>query len=345
MCDKKEEPKCEQKYPNVHGEWQKWSAENTLHVSAAYSNPYRWRTRRTLFNDFVEQMCKTKNVKLHVGELAYGQRPHEVSNECDVQLRTVAELFHKENLLNEVIRTFPPDWQYGAYVDGDFTFTRNDWALEAIHQLQHHDFVQLFSSYTGLSAVKYGGSLPGKCVPSFAAKYIANGHKLPPNCNPGGWGLNYGYGNWVGVGATGGAWAFTRKAFETVGGLLEQCILGHADWFMAFGLVSQPARGTVSLRRYHPHYTAMVESWQHRAALLKQNIGCVDQFAIHHFHGSIKNRGYETRDSILVDHQFDPLMDMRRNSHGIYELTGNKPELRDAIRRYFIVRDEDNPNS
>jgi hypothetical protein len=39
------------------------------------------------------------------------------------------------------------------------------------------------------------------------------------------------------VGATGGAWAFRRSAFDAVGGLLDTCILGSADWHMAFGLV------------------------------------------------------------------------------------------------------------
>jgi hypothetical protein len=38
------------------------------------------------------------------------------------------------------------------------------------------------------------------------------------------------------VGATGGAWAFRRPAFDAVGGLLDTCILGSADWHMAFGL-------------------------------------------------------------------------------------------------------------
>ena len=33
--------------------------------------------------------------------------------------------------------------------------------------------------------------------------------------------------------------------------------------------------------------------------------------------------------------------EIRRNYQGIYELTGNKPGLRDAIRRYFIARQED----
>jgi hypothetical protein len=285
--------------------------------------------------------------------------PFEVtgSSPLDVQFRAKSVLFHKENILNEVIRTWPRDWKYGAYIDGDFSFIRHDWAIEAIKQLQHHPFVQLFSMYTSLTAKGHGGArASGAGSLSFAATYIDNGHRLPSTAVPGGWSHNVSPNSggavssaptkqpapaWIPVGATGGAWAFTREAYEAVGGLMDHCILGHADWFMAFGLVSQPTRGCLALSQYHPNYTAMIEAWQSRAKALNSNIGVVDGFAVHHFHGDIKRRGYETRDQILVDHVFDPIADLRRNAHGIFELTHEKPALRDSIRRYFFARNED----
>ena len=140
-------------HPDVHTPWRAWSEEQTLHVAVAYSNPVRWTTRRVLMNDFCRHMRASANVLLHTGELAYGDRPFEVTGDDpnDVQLRTSHELWHKENILNIVVQRFPPNWRYGAVIDGDFHMTRRDWALEAIHQLQHYDFVQLFSSYSDLS--------------------------------------------------------------------------------------------------------------------------------------------------------------------------------------------------
>lgn len=331
-------------HPNVHDKWKSWSNEETLHVAVAYSNPYRWRTRRELLNDFRHHMNGTANVVLHVGELAYGDRPFEVTGNCehDVQFRTESELFHKENIINEIVKRFPPDWKYGAYIDGDFSFTRHDWAIEAIHKLQHHQFVQLFSSYADISARQYGQSKVTRVNSSFAATYIDGGCKLPDTCNPGGWGMNPYCGKWKPLGATGGAWAFRREAFDTVGGLLEPCILGHGDWFMAFGLVCEKAPDMHD-DKYHKNYYGMIDAWQKRAALLKKNIGYVDQFAIHHFHGSKKNRGYSTRDMILARHQFDPINDVRKNWHGIWELTGDKHGFRDDVREYFLSRKEDDP--
>lgn len=345
-------PQDNKQHPNTPNATRSWSESQTLHVAAPYSNPFRYNSRRINMNNFIQHMHGQKNVSLHVGELVYGARDSEIGGIDTlldpseiVRFQTNSELFHKENIANETVEQFPHDWKYGAVIDGDFTFTRADWALEAIHQLQHYDFVQLFSTYADLSAEKFGGARVARTNIGFAANYIESGFKMPSGVKEGGWGMTASYGKpgWVSVGATGGGWAFTREAFETVGGMLDQCILGHADWFMAFGLIGEKAPDMHD-DKYHPNYTQMIDAWQNRAALLKKNIGYVDQYAIHNFHGSKTNRGYSTRDQILAKYAFNPLTDLQKNAHGIYELSGNKPGLRDAIRAYFIARDEDNPN-
>jgi hypothetical protein len=349
-------------HPDSNPPWAEWSEDQTLHVAVCYSNPFRWRTRRELANDCIRHLHHSPNVKLHIGELAYGARPFEVTEPhsrhigdlppiTNVQLRTNYELFHKENILNRVIQSFPEGWRYGAYVDADFHLTRHDWALETIHQLQHYDFVQPFSSYTDLSGETYGtGHLPLQNNSSFAFNYIQNGYRLPEGFSNGGWktpaGADSYYGAVAGprgVGATGGMWAFRRSAFDTVGGLLDKCILGHGDWFMTFGLVGEEAPD-MHIDGYTEDYRSQIIAWQANAAKLKKNIGYVDCHAIHYFHGSKIRRAYSSRDMILVKNQFSPTKDLRPDWQGIYQLTAEKPGLRDDIRRYFLSRTEDDPN-
>src|ERR1017187_4767221 len=347
-----------QQHPDVHRPWADWSEEQTLHTAVAYSNPFRWRTRREIANDAIRHLAQSANVALHVGELAYGARPHEITDPdlVNLQLKTNHELFHKENILNRVIASrFPSGWKYGAYVDADMHFTRHDWALEAIHQLQHYDFVQLFSSYADLSGETYGtGHIPIRVTAGFAFNYIQRGYNLPEGFSNGGWKTKgsksvddyygpLGIATRVGVGATGGAWAFRRSAFDAVGGLLDKCILGHSDWFMAFGLVGEDAPD-MHIDGYTSDYRNAILGWQKNAARLKKNIGYVDGFATHHFHGSKTKRAYSSRDVILVKNKFAPTTDLITDWQGIYQLTPDKPALRDAIRGYFISRNEDDPN-
>lgn len=322
------------KHPDHHPASSDWDGSQTLHVAACYSNPFRWRARRELANDFRRHMQASHNVQLHMVELAYGDRPFEVSGPNDLQLRTKTELFHKENLLNLVVQRFPAGWEYGAIIDADFHFTRHDWALEAIHQLQHHSFVQLFSSYTNISGEALGtGHRPIGGANGFAFNYVANGYQVPKS-------LDYKH-----CGAPGGAWAFTREAFDAVGGLLDRAVLGSGDWYMAWALIGGSGLEMHKDRGYHPDYVQYVRAWEKQASVLKQNVGYVDCFAIHGFHGPMVKRGYSTRNSILIREQYSPVTDVMHDWQGVLQLSPTKPRLRDSIRRYFLSRSEDAPHS
>jgi hypothetical protein len=345
-------------HPNVHAAWSQWSEDEILHVVCVYINPFRWHARRELFHDFRLHMEQSPNVRLHVVEVAFGDRPFEVTssaNPGDIQLRTTDALWHKENALNIGIQRIAAGWKYACTVDADFHFTRHDWALETIHQLQHYAWVQMFSSYATMGpdgrplqirpsfAYAYhqyfGGSLAThqdllRCIPLYDAAAKA-ASKPKPKSMPAAV-LN------TTPGATGGAWAFTRASFDAVGGLLDSCILGAADWYMAFGLIGNTTDGHPEAQSCGVAYEDSIRRWQARAfAAIQGNIGYVDSFITHGWHGDLKNRGYGTRWKILRDNEYDPLVDITRDWQGLLRFTGNKPRLRDEIRRYFLSRSED----
>lgn len=325
-------------HPNVHAAFKDWSERQALHVAAPYYNPFRWRTRRELFNDFRQHMEASKNVDLHVAEIAYGERPFEVASSSDLRLRSSHELWHKENLINLTVQRFPAGWQYGAYVDGDFHLTRGDWALEAIHLLQHYELVQLFSSYSDLNARQ----MPMSVRHSFAYSYL-HSHETGAKF------FQIGEEHYSATGkrnltpgATGGAWAFRRSAFDAIGGLIDTCILGAGDWYTAFGAIGCQADGHPEAVSCGGPYEESIRRYQSREfAAIQGNIGCLDQHAVHFWHGAKVNRAYGSRWKILRDHQFDPLTDIYRDAQGLWQLTSKKPQMRAAIRRYFLARDED----
>lgn len=356
-------------HPDVHQPWAKWSEEETLHVAVPYVNPFRRRTMRELANNFRRWLEKCPNVKMYFGEVAYGDRPWELTdpkqNPLDFQYRTKSELFHKENIQTRVIERFTPGWKYGCVIDADFHILRHDWALETIHQLQHYDFVQPFSNYIDVGGGVYGAKdLLMRGNTGFIFNYINNGFQVSPKyfnttINP-----NDPRGNFPkldpdehedyraameggvfmrGTGATGGALAFRKEPYEAVGGLMDKCILGHGDWYMAFGLVDvEPP--DIHIRGYSDDYLSYIRAWRTRAQVLTKNVGYTDAMAIHYFHGSKTRRAYSSRDLILAKHKFSPLVDIFPDFQGIWQLTTQKPRLRDDIRAYFISRQEDIPD-
>ena len=61
----------------------------------------------------------------------------------------------------------------------------------------------------------------------------------------------------------------------------------------------------------------------------------------HNFHGFKRDRQYSTRNEIITKHDFAPSTDICRNDKGIWEFTGNKPDLERDVLQYFVNRKED----
>lgn len=310
--------------------------EATLHVCTIISNPIRYASRYKLFESFKSQ-TEGAHVVHHTVEIAYGNRPFVVTerdNDLHVQLRTPHEIWHKENALNlmfaHVIQEYPGA-EYFAWVDADVTFTRADWAYETLQQLQHFDFVQMFSHAQDVGP-KYEPI--GAPHTGFVYAYC---NDLPnqakgDHCVPYGYNVNFAH--------PGYAWAARRSALDKVGGLLDVAILGSADHNMAMGMVDQIERSIDP--RLTPEYKQQIQIWGDRcSAHIKRNVGYVDGMLIHHWHGRKTDRKYRDRGKILVENGYNPHIDLKRDAQGLYQLTERSIKLRDDIRSYFRARNED----
>lgn len=339
----------DRRHPNIYEALAPWAEAQTLHLVSVYANPMRYANRRMLANDFVDHMRRAPNVKLHMVEVAYGDRPFEfATGPDDVALRTKDIVWHKENALNVGISRLPADWKYAAYMDCDFHVTRHDWALSAVHALQHWSWVQLFSGYTFMGP----DHRPLRNWPGFAFAYrnyykgdidrhVAEGvlGKTPAS---NGASTDDSPMKGAGVfGAPGGGWAFTRQAFDAVGGLLDVCILGAGDHYMALGLAGHSTRST-ELQRHPSAYQDAILRWQERAKdKIQGSVSYIEAHATHGWHGDIEKRAYRTRWQILRDHDFDPNVDIVKDWQGLWQWRGNKPLLRDEVTQYFSSRSED----
>lgn len=297
--------------------------EGPLYVVCTVFNPVRFVKRWKLYEDFARHAAAAGAV-LYTAEIAYGERDFVLTdrdNPRHLQLCTRHELWLKENALNLLIQRLPIDWQYVAWIDPDISFARGDWANETLHQLQHYDVVQMFS---------HAIDLTNEYEPIYTHKgfvyAVQNG--LIPITKPA-----------YEAGHPGYAWAATRRAVDTVGGLIDTAILGAADRHMAMGLFGEVGRSYP--RGMSAGYKASLRKWQTRAAALKQNVGYMPGSILHYWHGPKANRRYRERWEILTKRGYDPDLDLARDAQGLWQLTDRLPTLRDDIRSYFRQRNED----
>lgn len=305
-----------------------------LHVITCISNPVRYQSRYKLYKEFEKYMLSNKNVELWTIEMAYGDRDFEITestNDHHVQVRSREEIWHKENMLNILIKKLPLDWKYVAWIDADVVFSRPDWAEETVHQLQHYSVVQLFSEAVDLDDKYYminASSMPGMIYQYYNSDSDIFGSEYTKR-----------------TGHCGYAWAARRDAIEVLGGLLDFSILGSGDWQMACAFFGK-MNVAIGNAMYHPDYVKKLMNYQNNALKLRQNIGYVDGLLLHNWHGAKSARGYNNRWKILEDSQFNPNDDLEVDLYGLYRLkddgTDRYIKLRDDIRTYFRSRDEDN---
>jgi len=316
---------------------------NKLHVVTCISNPARYKSRYNLYREFEERVKKEPDAIHWTVEVAFDDRPHEVtdaSNPHHLQLRSKHELWHKENMLNLMVQRIPDDGNPIAFVDADVNFQKPNWVKETLEALRHYQVVQMFSHSVDLT---YNHELvehedlnilnqKGIIYQMLSGKKIFY------------WkGGDYGRRSLEHGGHPGYAWAWRREALDVVGGLIDFSILGSADTQMACGLVDDILK--VVNDNFSENYRRQLAQWGERAKVLRGNVGYVPGLITHYWHGAKVQRGYNWRYKILVDSQFDPERDIRRDSKGLLQLVDDGSErarkLRDDLRMYFRSRNED----
>ena len=324
-------------------------------VVAILNNPMRFKRRHQLFNEFITRM-KNYQVNLCVVEIAYGDRNFETDSgpaadvPIKVQLRSDTILWHKENMINIGISRLPNNWKYVAWIDTDIDFMRPDWVDETIHQLQHHAFVQLFED-----AIDLGPN--SEVMNTYKGFVYCYKNKVPP---PGQVTIQKVNGKKTTITSpyypeydehttttvtngtywhSGYAWAATREAINTVGGLIDFAILGSGDHHMAWSLIGK-GRGSLP-NTISTDYKEAVLHWEQRALRLHKDISYIKGTIFHHWHGKKADRRYKERWQILTEDNFRPSYDLYKDWQGLLTFYHGAAELRDDIYTYFEQRNED----
>jgi len=189
---------------------------------------------------FLQRMLDThsaisKHLEVYVVEMVYDNDDFQITsadNPQHLRLRTHVPLWHKENLINLGIkRLLPPNWKAMAWVDAELEFESPTWLLDTLRLLFYgnKDVVQLFSH-----AVDTESS--GSASTIFTG--FAYNHERGMPYKDGG--LDYWH---PGIG-----WAWSRKAYDAVGGLYEFSAFGGGTTAQAWALAgfhSSPPAGAV----------------------------------------------------------------------------------------------------
>jgi len=298
-----------------------------LTVLTVISNPQQYQSRYRLYREFAKYMATHPNVEFYTVEHAFKNRPFEITEEGNpyhIQIRGDQEFWLKENLLNIGLTHLPASSQKVAWIDADVRFNNPNWVQDTLDALDHYKFVQMFSEYSDLGP---NFEVISKSTSFMYALKTGSEKVVTP------------YGS-LRKGATGLAWAGHRSTLLSLGGLFDQSIVGSGDWYLAYSLVGL---GREAIPDWvTPGFKASLQNLHYRCLRhVAGNVGYIKGSMLHYFHGKKSSRGYDWRERILKEHQFDPVFDLHKDAQGLYIVNPDKDKMLQDLGDYFRSRNED----
>ena len=298
-----------------------------LGVVTTYFNPAGWRSRRALFDRFLEPFSRS-DLTLLVVECALGDAPFELPpSPSVVRVRAPHALWQKERLLNAALARLPARVTKVAWVDADVLFSSPTWTEETSRALEDAAIAQPFDRaiYLPRDTSTFDGD--GDVRESFSAVF-----RRKPELHL--------HGDYALHGVTGLAWAARRDVLERHG-LYDACLSGSGDHLIAHATLGDfrspcVARTFAGNARYAAHFAEWVARWK---TSVPGRVGGARGEALHLWHGDRRHRGYPAKNRELAALGFDPASDLEVSDQGAW--LSRRDDLVQWSSALFAGRHED----
>lgn len=282
-----------------------------LCVLIPYYNPCGYQRRLDNLKACIKSLSRFPNVDIRIGEASSSLF---VTDAVD---RFVANdvLWHKERILNLMIEKYAKDYKYIAWIDADIVFLENNAINKVIEQLESKEVVHMFETLL-YTPKDFDINVPQ----SVDCQYINSDlirRAVAPNER---------------VAIVGGAWA-AKSDWILKNKLYDKAIIGGGDTLFYKAILKEQNDIEFLTKEAKDDYLSWANSIDAPSVAFTQNK------AIHLWHGDDDGRMYQIRHHILQRNNFNPSIDLKLNSDGLYVIVNNK--IRDEVEIYFTNRKED----
>lgn len=312
-------------------------------IISCFFNPQNSPYRLAAFNRFYKSI---KHLNHRIIECVIGDGEAQLQEtQFITRVHTKNLLWHKESLLNKIIKDLPPEYRYVFWVDADVIFENKNWLVDGVQELHKNNIIQPFDYCVHLEK--------GEEEPSMAAySYInqimyfmndAGGYKmsvLDKTRHENVWRSfcsNYAKQKLIAIdenydvhGHVGFAWGARREVLDQVP-LYDKALIGGADHIMAHA-----AAGHIPHKCITKSFTDDIDNinrWSKMFFLsVRGKIGYVPGTLFHIWHGDIKKREYLNRIK-----EFTPKSKTitKKDKNGLY-ITDHDDEY---MRKYYASRE------
>jgi len=260
-------------------------------IIACYFNPQNNPYRLKAFNTFYESI---KHLNHHIIECVIGDSKAQLETSKNIsRIKTKNLLWHKESLLNKIVKDLPSKYKYIFWLDADVIFANKNWLIEGVEALKTNNIIQPFEYCVHLE--KY------ETKPNFNLDEWRENVSDPKSRHPRMW-KSFCSNNASGLskddnydkhGHVGFAWGARREILEAVP-LYDRALVGGADHIIAHAAAGHIPHSCITKSFTDDIYA--VNEWSRKFyAVGKGKIGYVKGDLYHIWHGDLKDRQYLKR--------------------------------------------------
>ncbi len=286
---------------------------NNLAIITCIFNPCKYINPLNNYFKFKDSIAK-QGGELFTGELVFGNDSFLLPiDEHSIKFRSNSILWHKESILNEMVKQLPAHFTKIAWIDNDIIFSDFNWINETVNMLDKYKIIQLFEriNFTKDNSIISSNWSAGKIL---TAKFLRTFPNHSPKVSPG------------------GAWAAQRDFFDKCG-LFEKMIVGGGDriTFKALHGINSTKNLSVSRQEELNLYINKVFNW------CQSDVGFLPQTVTHLWHGESQNRQYDKRQLLISNLESHDL----KKENNVLEWDTQNKELIERVSNYFVERKED----
>jgi hypothetical protein len=314
---------------NVLGRY--WNHPEAVVISCFF-NPMNSPYRNKALDIFYKSI---KHLNHRIVECVIGDsEPHLPETKNISRVYTESLLWHKETLLNNIIKNLPEQFRYVFWVDADVIFTNPKWLYDGVQKLHENEMIQPFEYCIHLekdrteptfdveewrSLVECGAVdtiRRRKMWRSFCANFVDGERSIEYDVH----------------GHVGFAWGARRTVLEACP-LYEKALIGGADHIIAHAAADQVPHPCI-VKAFKDNL-ADVEQWSHTFAHhVGGELGFVEGDLHHIWHGDIEKREYLKR---IKDFTRNIKNIHIKDSNGLY-ISRNFGDQQ-YLKRYFMNRE------
>jgi hypothetical protein len=314
----------------------KYKTNSEAIIISCFFNPQGSEYRTKAFNHFYESI---KHLPHRIIECVIGDAEPELpENENIKRVYTKSLLWHKESLLNNIIRELPEQYKYIFWVDADVIFTNKNWLVEGVRQLNKNKIIQPFEYCVHLEQ--------DELEPSFSLDEVIYTNELTPNdINSKVWRsfcANYSDSSlWESNvyndhGHVGFAWGARREVLEEVP-LYDKALVGGADHIIAHAAAGQIGHNCI-MKSFTDDIDSINEWSKRFYEVVNGEIGYVEGELFHIWHGDIKKREYLKR---VQEFTGKSKTIVEKDEHGLYVAKNDEDVyVKDYFRNREISKDD-----